>query len=71
MHLGCQKHVEDYVGDVNIFLGENDPPPLVPVRFIYNIMQEYYSKCLKDFLLRIPKSIVNGSQIHLALAHWK
>jgi hypothetical protein len=54
------------------------------IRFIQLIMKEYDSKCLKMYLItlkvfkiclkkclrRSPKSM-KGSQIHLALAHWK
>jgi hypothetical protein len=45
------------------------------IRFILIIMQEYDSKCLKMYLitLKVFKNapITKGSQMHLALAHWK
>jgi hypothetical protein len=51
--------------------GENDTPD----NFIHHIMQEYDSKCLKMYLITLKAPIwprsMKGSQIHLALAHWK
>jgi hypothetical protein len=50
------------------------------IRFIHLIMQEHDSKCREMYLitLKVSKSVlrqspksVKGSQIHLALAHWK
>jgi hypothetical protein len=77
-HLKCQKRIGDDVGEMMFLPKKNENDPLI--RFIHLIMQEYDSICLKMYLItlkfvkkclpRSPKSM-KGSQIHLALAHWK
>jgi hypothetical protein len=64
-------YIDDDVGDLKYVFTK-------PKKLCKNIiMQEYDSKCLKMYLITLlkclrqsPKSM-NGSQIHLALAHWK
>jgi hypothetical protein len=86
-NLKCQKRIGDDVGDLKYVFTKTNFFFLVKmtrlIRFIQLIMQEYDSKCLKMYLItlkvfkivkiflrRSPKS-TKGSQIHLALAHWK
>jgi hypothetical protein len=85
-HLKCQKRIGDDVGDLKYVFTKNKTNKFVKmthlIRFIQLIMQEYNSKCLKMYLITLkvfkicwqmfaPIIKVKGSQIHLALAHWK
>jgi hypothetical protein len=53
MHLKCQKHIGDNVGDFKYVFTKKKKKFDPLIRFIHLIMQEYDSKCLKMYLITL------------------